>query len=72
MKHSFRKEDEIKYGMVANAVYMISLAWRRWRSVLIYCVLLAVLAVATNLAELYIAPVILSMFLKSSLYFYIL
>lgn len=60
MKQSVMKtKDKPQYGMVSNTVYMIALAWSQWKSVLIHCFLLAVLAVATNLAELYIAPVIL-------------
>ena len=53
------KKDKPQYGMVSNTAYMITQAWRQWKSVLLHCVLLAILAVATNLAELYIAPVIL-------------
>lgn len=60
MKQSvMNKMDKPQYGMASNTAYMIALAWRQWKSVLIHCILLAVLAVATNLAELYIAPVIL-------------
>lgn len=60
MQQSVIKEkDKPQYGMVSNTAYMITLAWRQWKSVLIHCIMLAVLAVVTNLAELYIAPVIL-------------
>lgn len=60
MKQSvMKKKDKPQYSMASNTAYMIALAWRQWKSVLIHCILLAVLAVAANLAELYIAPVIL-------------
>lgn len=59
MKQIVMKKDKPQYGMVSNTAYMITQAWRQWKSVLLHCVLLAILAVATNLAELYIAPVIL-------------
>ncbi|MGZ9585480.1 ABC transporter ATP-binding protein [Paenibacillus marinisediminis] len=48
-----------KYNLWQNSAYMISEAWRVRKSVLYLCFSLVILAVATSLAELFIAPVIL-------------
>ena len=54
-----KKKDKPKYNMWQNAAYMIRFAWKREKSVILLCVLPALLAVAASLLELYIAPVIL-------------
>ena len=54
-----KNKERPKYNMWQNSVYMICEAWEVSKSVLVLCVLLAALAVTNNLAELYIAPVIL-------------
>ena len=53
------QKERPRYNMWQNSAYMIRRAWKVRKSVLFLCLLLAVLAVATNLAELFIAPVIL-------------
>lgn len=55
-----KKKERPKYNMWQNAVYMIRLAWEKERSVIPLFILLALLAVAASLLELYIAPVILA------------
>lgn len=54
-----KQKERPRYNMWQNSAYMIRRAWKVRKSVLFLCLLLAVLAIATNLAELYIAPVIL-------------
>ena len=53
------QKERPRYNMWQNSAYMIHRAWKVRKSVLVLCLLLAVLAVATNLTELFIAPVIL-------------
>jgi len=54
-----KKKEKPKYNMWQNSAYMIRLAWEREKSVLLLCILPALLAVAASLLELYIAPIIL-------------
>ena len=54
-----KQEKRPKYNFPQNCAYMIHEAWTVRKSVLILCVLMALLAVANNLAQLFIAPVIL-------------
>uniref|UniRef100_UPI00405710E1 ABC transporter ATP-binding protein n=1 Tax=Acetatifactor sp. TaxID=1872090 RepID=UPI00405710E1 len=58
IKQKVQKERP-KYSFWKNSAYMIQLAWRVCKSVLVLCVITALLAVATNLAELFITPIIL-------------
>ena len=53
------KVPKPKYNLFQNSGYMIAIAWQRQKSVLWLCLVLAALAVASNLAGLYIAPMIL-------------
>jgi len=48
-----------KYPMWPSIRYMLSMAWRRRKSVIIMCVVLALLRVGLNLAQLLVAPEIL-------------
>ena len=52
-------KEKPKYNLFQNSAYMISLAWRRQKSVLSLCVILAALAVAQNLLGLFVTPAIL-------------
>jgi ATP-binding cassette subfamily B protein len=57
-----RKKEKVskpKYNLWQNSAYMISLAWIRNKSVIWLCLILAVLAVASNVLGLLIAPTIL-------------
>lgn len=54
-----KQKERPKYNMWQNSAYMINEAWKVRRSVVFLCLILAILAVATNLAELFVAPVIL-------------
>lgn len=58
-KRTVKNREKPKYNMVQNTAFMLSLAWQKRKSVIVHCVLLSILAVAANLMELYIAPVIL-------------
>ena len=53
------KKTKPKYSSVENVGWMIANAWRECRSVLLICVIIAVVSVALNLTELFIAPQIL-------------
>ena len=49
-----------KYNAAQNVGWMIKIAWKVRRRVLFLCVAMAALEVASNLAQLYVAPEILS------------
>lgn len=53
-------KEKPRYNLWQNTAYMISLAWKSQKAVLWLCLLLAALAVTSNLAGLFLAPVILS------------
>ncbi|MBQ8359685.1 MAG: ABC transporter ATP-binding protein [Oscillospiraceae bacterium] len=55
-----KDKNKPKYNIAQNVGWMVKLAWQNRKRVLLYCVLLAMLEVLYNLAELYIAPEILS------------
>lgn len=57
-KEKISKEKPI-YNLWKNSAYMISLAWKYHKSVLLLCALLAAIAVASNLVQLFITPSIL-------------
>ena len=48
-----------KYGIAQNVGWMVGIAWRTRKRVLLFCVLSAGLEIGYNLAQLYIAPEIL-------------
>lgn len=48
-----------KYGIAQNVGWMVKIAWRTRKRVLLFCVLTAGLEILYNLAQLYIAPEIL-------------
>lgn len=53
------KKTKPKYSSVENVGWMIANAWRECKSVLLICFITAVVSVALNLTELFIAPQIL-------------
>ena len=48
-----------KYNIAQNVGWMVKIAWKTRKRVLLFCVLTAVLEILYNLAQLYIAPEIL-------------
>ena len=52
-------KNKPKYNLVQNILWMVKLAWRVRKRVLLFCVLAALVEVLYNLAQLYIAPEIL-------------
>ena len=48
-----------KYNIAQNVGWMVKIAWRTRKRVLLFCVMTALLEILYNLAELYIAPEIL-------------
>ena len=50
------KKTKPKYSSVENVGWMIANAWRECKSVLLICFIIAVVSVALNLTELFIAP----------------
>jgi len=58
MNNSVKKEKP-GYSMWQNTVFMVRQAWRIQKSVLPFCILPALLSVAINALELFIAPTIL-------------
>ena len=55
-----QKTDKPKYNVLQNIRWMCALAWKNKKQVLALCVLTAVLEILFNLAQLYIAPAVLS------------
>ena len=53
------KKTKPKYNMWQNTGYMVKLAWKNQKQVIFINVVIALLAVALSLAELYLPPVIL-------------
>lgn len=53
------KNQKPKYSLAQNVVWMVKLAWKVRKRVLLFCVLAALVEVLYNLAQLYIAPEIL-------------
>ncbi len=59
MKADNKTKERPKYNLWQNSAYMIRLAWRMRKSVVLFALLLAVLAIFSNLANLYVTPVLL-------------
>ncbi|MCD7717505.1 MAG: ABC transporter ATP-binding protein/permease [Lachnospiraceae bacterium] len=55
------RESKPAYGILQNVAWMIRIAWRVRKRVLVICVLTAVFEILYNLAQLYIAPEILEL-----------
>ena len=60
-KDKKKQKDKPRYSLRQNLQYMFSLAWREQKSVLVLCLLAAVLAVVMNLMQLFIAPTVLGL-----------
>lgn len=55
-----KSKQKPKYNVLQNVIWMIKIAWKNRKRVLLFCVLTAALEVLLNLTELYIAPEVLS------------
>ena len=55
-----KNKNKPKYNIAQNVGWMIKNAWKTRKRTLLFCILLAALGILYNLAELYIAPSILS------------
>lgn len=62
MNEKQKKEEKIKpkYGMCSNTWFMIRNAWKVRKSVLVFCIMEALLGIISNLIGLYIGPVVLN------------
>ncbi len=60
-KSKSKSKSKPKYGILQNVSWMIQIAWRVRRRVLLICVLTALAQVLYSLAELFIAPKILNL-----------
>lgn len=54
-----KEKEKIKYPFMPSMKYILGLAWKHSKDVIFMCILIAVLKVGLNLAELFIAPKIL-------------
>ncbi len=55
-----KNKEKPKYSIWQNVCFMVRTAWNTHKRVLIMCVVLAVIQVALNLAQLYVTPEILA------------
>ena len=54
-----KSKDKKKYPMCPSIRYMLSMAWKHGKTVITMCVVIAILEVALNLVQLFVAPEIL-------------
>lgn len=54
-----KTKEKPKYHIFQNIVWMVKTAWESRKSVLVFCILTAVLEILLNLIQLYIAPEVL-------------
>ena len=54
-----RSKEKTKYSVWQNVCYMLKLAWYNHKSVLWMCVIWAALSLGINVAQLFIAPIVL-------------
>ncbi|MBQ7873316.1 MAG: ABC transporter ATP-binding protein [Clostridia bacterium] len=55
-----KNKEKPKYNTVKNISWMVNIAWKNRRRVLLFCILTAILEVLLNLTQLYIAPEVLA------------
>ena len=53
-------KEKPKYNILQNIGFMLKMGWRAQKSVIFICLLLAILNVAVNMLQLFIAPTILA------------
>lgn len=56
-----KDKNKPKYNIAQNVGWMVKIAWKNRKRTLLFCVLIAILEVLNNLAQLYIAPKILTL-----------
>lgn len=56
-----KNKNKPKYNIAQNVGWLVGIAWKNRKRTLLFCVLIAVLEVLNNLAQLYIAPQILTL-----------
>ena len=56
-----KDKNKPKYNIAQNVGWMVKIAWKNRKRTLLFCVLIAILEVLNNLAQLYIAPRILTL-----------
>lgn len=54
-----KEKTKPKYSIAQNVAWMVKIAWKTRKRVLLFCVLTAALEILYSLAQLYIAPEIL-------------
>ena len=54
------KKEKPKYNTLQNVGWMVKIAWKNGKRVLLFCALTAILEVLFNLVQLYIAPEVLA------------
>jgi ATP-binding cassette subfamily B protein len=55
-----KAREKAKYSVIQNVGWMIKIAWKSGKRVLVFCILTAMLEVLLNLLQLYVAPEVLS------------
>lgn len=60
MKSKDAKKEKPSYNMWQNSAYMISLAWRKQKSVVLLCAAMVFIRLADNVVRIFLAPTILS------------
>ena len=60
VKEKIQKAKKPKYNTLQNVGWMVKIAWKNGKRVLLFCVLTAILEVLFNLVQLYIAPEVLA------------
>jgi len=58
VKEKIQKAKKPKYNTLQNVGWMVKIAWKNGKRVLLFCVLTAILEVLFNLVQLYIAGVL--------------
>ena len=54
-----KNKNKPKYNIAQNVGWMVKIAWKTRKSVMLFCVLTATLEILYNLTQLYVAPEIL-------------
>jgi ATP-binding cassette subfamily B protein len=55
-----KKKEKPKYHIYQNVCWMVQIAWKKRKRVLLFCIVTAVLEVFLNLLQLYLAPEVLA------------
>lgn len=60
------RKNKPTYNVVQNVAWMVGIAWKTRKRVLLFCILTALLEILYNLAQLYIAPEVLTLVEQSA------